>query len=179
MPDPSLHDSKRLEGNDQTPTTVETTLENKLDNMSVLQIIPPGHVLVPAWKRALSGSIFLLSGVLVAASILAARSRLVRSISYVRPSKETSGLPPSIYIQTASHPKEFGKSYAIKDCWLASNAPSTETRMMLEIKDNGRWVLNMRGARIANKLASEDRTVARNTMLKAWKSVQGPTRRLP
>jgi hypothetical protein len=46
---------------------------------------------------------------------------------------------------------------------------------MLEIRDHGKWVLDLRGAKIANRVAPEDRTLARSTMLKTWKSVNGST----
>ena len=154
MPDPNLQHSPPEE-----PT------KNKPNKLSRLQIIPPGHVLVPAWKRALSGSLFIISGIVVAANILATRSRIVRSISYFR----TPGMPPSIYVQTASHPMRLGNSYAVKDCSLA---PSSKDQLMLEIKDRGKWVLDMRGAKIANKLAPEDRTLARSTMLRTWNVVE-------
>jgi hypothetical protein len=164
MPDPAL----QVEGNDARPAVGEL----RPSALSMLQIIPPGHVLRPAWQRALSGSLFIVSGVVVAASILAARSRVVRCISYVRASKETPGVPPSIYIQTAGHSRKLGNAYPIKDCRLA---PSNEDRLMLEIRDHGKWVLDLRGAKIANRVAPEDRTLARSTMLKTWKSVNGST----
>lgn len=161
MPDPNLQNS--------TPETEDKPNTNKL---SMLQIIPPGHVLVPAWKRALSGSIFIFSGIIVAASILATRSRVVRSVSYFRP----PGMPPSVYVQTASHSMKFGNSYAVKDCWLS---PSNADQLMLEIKDQGKWMLDMRGAKIANKPAPEDKILARSTMLRTWKAVEGPTKAFP
>jgi hypothetical protein len=170
MPDPNIQNSALPEGTPAATAAVECTTANEptTNKLSMLQIIPPGHVLVPAWKRALSGSLFIVSGIIVAASILATRSRVVRSVSYFR----TPGLPPSIYVQTASHRMKWGNSYAVKDCWLS---PSTEDQMMLEIKDQGKWVLDMRGAKIANKQAPEDKMLARSTMLKTWKTIEGST----
>jgi hypothetical protein len=47
MPDPAL----QVEGNDARPAVGEL----RPSALSMLQIIPPGHVLRPAWQRALSG----------------------------------------------------------------------------------------------------------------------------
>jgi len=71
---------------------------------------------------------------------------------------------------------KFGNSYAVKDCWLS---PSNADQLMLEIKDKGKWVLDMRGAKIANKPAPEDKILARSTMLRTWKAVEGPTKAFP
>ena len=164
MPDASVQDA---EGNHVPPAVSRRT-----DTLwSKLQVIQPGHVLVPAWKRALSGSVFIFSGMLVAASILAARSRVVRCVSYARSSKETPG--PSIYLQTASHSRTLGYSYPVKDCWLR---PWNENQLMLEIKEQGKWVLDVRGAKIGNEVGWEDRTLGRSTMLKTWKAVNGAVR---
>lgn len=167
MPDPSIQDA---EGNRVLTQAPPAAVSHRPETMwSKLQIIQPGHVLVPMWKRALSSSFFVFSGVLVAASILAARSRVVRCISYVRASPGG----PSIYLQTASHSRKLGYSYPVRDCWLR---PANENQLMLEIKDQGKWVLDVRGAKIANELASDDRTLARSTMLKTWKDVDGSIR---
>lgn len=171
MPDPRLQlqpaaDTKLVEKN-------ASMSETKKDSF---QFIPPGHVLVPAWKRALSGSLFIITGVVVAGSILAARSRIVRSLSYVRASKETPSAPPSIFIQTASHPMKFGNAYAVKNCSLL---PSTADQMMVEIKDHGKWVLDMRGAKISGRLAPEDKKSARSLMLKTWKTMNGSIHPIP
>jgi len=84
-------------------------------------------------------------------------------------------MSPSVYVQTAGHPRRLGNSYAVKDCWLT---PLNEVQLMLEIKDQGKWVLDMRGAKIANKPV-QDRTLARSTMLRTWKAVEGPTKAFP
>src|SRR6266540_3446046 len=161
MPDPALQQQS-----DPTPTKVTgapTRATEKKRNM--FQIIPPGHVLVPAWKRAISCSMFIIAGIVVAGGILAARNRIVRTISYVRASKETPGAPPGIYLQTASHPMKFRNVYAVKNCRLL---PSTQEQMMLEIKDHGKWVLDMRGAKIGGRPVPEDKILSRSTMLKTW-----------
>lgn len=160
MPDPRLQGSNPAEKNIHTP---------EAEKSSKFQIIPPGHVLVPAWKRALSGSLFVIAGVVVAGSILAARSRIVRTLSYSRASRES---PPSVYIQTASHPMKFGNVHAVKDCSLL---PSSADQMMVEIKDHGKWILDMRGAKISGRPAPGDKTSARSLMLKTWKAMNGST----
>ena len=162
MPDPGLQDSNAAE-----KTRIHTP---EVEKSNKFQIIPPGHVLVPAWKRALSGSLFIIAGVVVAGSILAARSRIVRTLSYVRASRESPGAPPSIYIQTASHPMKFGNAHAVKDCSLL---PSSADQMMVEIKDHGKWILDMRGAKISGRPAPGDKTSARSLMLKTWKAIYG------
>jgi len=169
MPDPDQKDATNTKVTGATPPR-PTEKEN------MLQIIPPGHVLVPSWKRAISCSMFIITGVVVAGSILAARNRIVRTISYVRASKETPGVPPGIYLQTASHPMKFGNAYAVKNCWLL---PSSQEQMMLEIKDHGKWVLDLRGAKIGGRPPSKDKTLSRSLMLKTWKAIDGSTQQPP
>jgi len=156
MPDHDQKDTTNTKVTGAIPIPPRPTEEN------MLQIIPPGHVLVPAWKRAISCSMFIITGIVVAGSILAARNRIVRTISYVRASKETPGVPPGIYLQTASHPMKFGNAYAVKNCWLL---PSSQEQMMLEIKDHGP--------------PSKDKTLSRSIMLKTWKAIDGSTQRPP
>ncbi|KAF9525073.1 hypothetical protein CPB83DRAFT_860243 [Crepidotus variabilis] len=160
MPDPELEENG---GTKKSPPRDESNKGN------IFQVVPPGQVLQPEWKRALSGSFFIVSGFIVAGSILAARARIVRSISYVR---ATPGVPSSIYLQTASQGMKFGHAYPIRQSVLL---PSSQDQMMLEVKEHGKWVLDMRGSKIGNRLASPERTAARSAMLKLWKSVDGST----
>ena len=170
MPDHDQKDTTNTKVTGAIPIPPRPTEEN------MLQIIPSGHVLVPAWKRAISCSMFIITGIVVAGSILAARNRIVRTISYVRASKETPGVPPGIYLQTASHPMKFGNAYAVKNCWLL---PSSQEQMVLEIKDHGKWVLDLRGAKIGGRPPSKDKTLSRSIMLKTWKAIDGSTQQPP
>lgn len=159
MPDPEL------EENGGTKRSIPPPEDEKQGN--IFQVVPHGHVMQPEWKRALSSSFFLAAGLVVAGSILAARSRIVRTISFTR---AAPGTPSSIYLQTASQGMKFGNAYPIRECALV---PSSQDQMMLQVKERGKWVLDLRHAKVGNRLVPDDRTLARSMMLKTWRDIGG------
>ena len=95
------------------------------------------------WRSAFC-LIHFMSGCAVAGSILAFRSRVVRSISVSqRSTNPTVGL--RLYLETAGHPLHHGHEIFLKRCKLVE---SMNKQLSIEVKDHGRWLLNLRGASI-------------------------------
>ncbi|CAA7267278.1 unnamed protein product [Cyclocybe aegerita] len=130
------------------------------------EVVPPKMVLRPAWQRASTGVLFFISGFAVAGFVLAARSRLVNSLTYVR------GPRPQIFLQTPNHHPNYGLQFALKDCSLI---PGNSEQMVLDTRTQGRWVLNVRGAILNGRPGPMEKERARSKLISTWKSIQGST----
>jgi len=135
------------------------------------QRISEGHVLAPAWQRGLSCAAFLCGGMAVAYGLLSARSSIVRTVSYLKPTP-TGTVPTQVFIQSASHPRTHGYAFDLEECVLR---PSNNNQLVLQTESQGMWVLDIRRAKILGKPAPEDNTLARVKILKAWKDIDGLT----
>lgn len=117
----------------------------------------------PVWKRSVFCLVHFMSGCVVAGSILATRSRVVRSITFSQPSTNpTAG--PRLYLETAGHPLNHGYEIYLKRCKLVQ---WKNRQLSLEVKDHGRWLLNLPGASI-NGAAALSPSLNYDSMMKAW-----------
>ncbi|KAF8155993.1 hypothetical protein B0H34DRAFT_715723 [Crassisporium funariophilum] len=123
-------------------------------------------ILQPLWKRGPACMLHFMSGCVVAGSILAFRSRVVRSVSIVQTSK-AANTAPRVYVQTASHPPNFGHEFPLRWCLLKKRS---DAQLIFDVQNQGRWLLDMRGASINGRPPSAAPEVARTSMLGAWKS---------
>ena len=120
---------------------------------------PDERVLQPIWRRSAFCFVHFLSGCAVAGSILAARSRVVRSITVSQHStKPMAGL--RLYLETAGHPLHHGHEIYFKRCTLLE---MRNKRLFFEVKDYGRWFLDLRGAS-----ATLSPSLNYDSMIKAW-----------
>ena len=122
-----------------------------------------GPVMQPAWRRGAFCFIHFLSGCVVAGSILAARSRVVRSVTVSQRSKDPM-VAPRLYLETASHPINHGYEIYLKRCKLIE---CKNRQLSFEVKDHGRWLLNLPGASI-NGAAALAPSLNYDSMMKAW-----------
>ena len=131
-------------------------------------------VLQPVWKRSAFCLIHFISGCVVAGSILAARSRVVRSITVSqRSTNPMVGL--RLYLESAGHPLHHGHEIYIKRCKLVE---WKNRQISLEVKDHGRWLLNLRGASI-NGAAALSPSLNYDSMMKAWQMLRQPPSDIP
>ena len=128
---------------------------------------PDKPVLQPVWKRSAFSLIHFMSGCVVAGSILAARSRVVRSITVSQPSTNPM-VGPRLYLETASHPLHHGYEIYLKRCKLVE---WKNRHISFEVKDHGRWILDLRGASI-NGAATLSPSLNYDSMMKAWQMVR-------
>jgi len=124
-------------------------------------------VLQPVWRRSLFCLVHFMSGCVVAGSILAGRSRVVRSITVSqRSTNPMVGL--RLYLETAGHPLNHGYEIYLKRCKVVE---WKNKQLSLEVKDHGRWLLNLRGASI-NGAAALSPSLNYDSMMKAWHMVR-------
>ena len=120
-------------------------------------------VLQPVWKRSAFCLVHFMSGCAVAGSILAARSRVVRSITVSQRSTDPNvGL--RLYLETAGHPLNHAHEFYLKRCKLVE---WKNNKVSIEVKDHGRWLLDLRGASI-NGAAALSPSLNYASMVKAW-----------
>lgn len=121
--------------------------------------------------RSAACLIHFLSGCAVAGSILATRSRVVRSMTVVsqHPTNSTAG--PRLYLETAGHPENYGYEIYLKRCKLVE---WKNNRLSLEVKGQGRWLLDMRGASINGASVYAAPSLSRDYMLRAWQMARQP-----
>ena len=104
----------------------------------------------------------------VAGSILAARSRVVRSIIVSqRSTNPMVGL--QLYLETASHPINHGHEIYLKRCKLIER--KNRQLLSFEVKDHGKWLLDLRGASI-NGMPALSPSLNYDSMMKAWQMVR-------
>ncbi|KAF8814665.1 hypothetical protein BYT27DRAFT_7129537 [Phlegmacium glaucopus] len=134
------------------------------------------RVLQPVWRRGAFCLLHFMSGCVVAGSILAARSRVVRSITIPKLSTTTIGGPmvgPRLYLETAGHPLNHGYEIYLERCKLSES--KNKQQLSFEVKDHGRWLLDLRGASI-NGAAALPPSLNYDSMMKAWQLArQRPT----
>jgi hypothetical protein len=138
-------------------------------------------ILQPVWKRSPFCLIHFMSGCAVAGSILAARSRFVRSITVSqRSTNPMVGL--RLYLETAGHPLHHGHEIYLKRCKLVE---SINKQLSFEVKDHGRWLLDLRGASINGAPATLSPSLNYDSMMKAWQVLRQrpsdtfPTSKIP
>jgi hypothetical protein len=120
-------------------------------------------VLQPVWKRSVFCLVHFMSGCVVAGSILAARSRVVRSITISqRSTNPMVGL--RLYLETAGHPLNYAHEIYLKRCKLVK---WKNNKLSIEVKDHGRWLMDLRGASI-NGAAALSPSLNYDTIVKAW-----------
>ena len=126
------------------------------------------RVLQPVWRRSVYCLIHFMSGCAVAGSILAARSRVVRSISVSqRSTNPMVGL--RLYLETAGHPLHHGHDINLKRCSLVE---PMNKQLSLEVNDHGRWLLNLRGASINGAPATLSPSLNHDSIVKAWQIIR-------
>jgi len=124
-----------------------------------------GRVLQPVWRRSAFCLLHFMSGCVVAGSILAARSRVVRSIT--APKRSTDPMVgPRLYLETAGHPINHGYEIYLKRCKLIE-WKKNKREASFEVKDHGRWVLDLSGASI-NGAAALPPPLNYDSIMKAW-----------
>ena len=151
--------------NHKKDATIETEMVSESDE----------PVLQPVWKRSAFCFIHFLSGCAVAGSILAFRSRVVRSISVSQISTNPM-VDLRLYLETAGHPHHHGHEVSFKRCTLVG---STNKQLFIEVKDHGRWLLNLRGASINGAPAVLSPSLNYDSMIKAWQIIRQRSNTLP
>ena len=144
--------------------------DHKEDATNETEIISESDkpVLQPVWRRSAFCFIHFMSGCAVAGSILAARSRVVRSITVSqRSTNPMVGL--RLYLETASHPLHHGHEIFLKRCKLVE---SLNKQLSIEVKDHGRWLLDLRGASINGAPATLSPSLNYDSMMKAWQIIR-------
>jgi len=134
---------------------------------------PPARTSIPFWKRAAWTGFHVIGGCVAASLILATRSRLVRTITYLPPARKGSKgpkSPPRIHMETAAHPYGFGLEALLQDCRLAVGREG-DTSLKFKIKDQGHWIASLVGAKINGQPVSYKREEAREHILKSWKRI--------
>ena len=125
-------------------------------------------VLQPVWLRSTFCFLHFMSGCAVAGSILATRSRVVRSITVSqRSTNPMVGL--RLYLETANHPRCHGHEVFLKRCNLVE---LTNKQLFIEVKGHGRWPLNLRGASINGAPATLSPSLNYDSMIKAWQLIR-------
>ena len=124
--------------------------------------------LQPVWRRSVFCLLHFMSGCAVAGSILAARSRVVRSITVSQRSTNPKiGL--RLYLETANHPLQYGHEIYLKRCNLVE---SINKKLSIEVKDHGRWFMDLRGASINGAPATLSPSLNYDSMIKAWQTIR-------
>jgi hypothetical protein len=134
---------------------------------------PPTRTPIPFWKRAAWTGFHVIGGCVAASLILATRSRLVRTITYLPPARKGSKgpkSPPRIHLETAAHPYGFGLEVPLQDCLLAVGREG-DTSLKFKIKDQGHWIVSLVGAKINGQPVSHKPAEGREHILKSWKRV--------
>lgn len=126
-----------------------------------------GPVMQPIWRRSAFCFLHFMSGCVVAGGILAARSRVVRSITVSQHSADPM-VGRRLYLETAGHPINHGYEIYLKRCKLME---WKNRQLSFEVKDHGRWLLNLRGASI-NGAAALPPSLNYDSMVKAWQTVR-------
>ena len=144
--------------NHKKDATVETEMVSESDE----------PVLQPVWKRGGFCFIHFMSGCAVAGSILAFRSRIVRSIT-VSQILTNPTVDLRLYLETAGHPQHHGHEVPLKRCTLVG---STNKQLSIEVKDHGRWLLNLRGASVNGAPAVLSPSLNHDSMIKAWQIIR-------
>ena len=125
-------------------------------------------VLQPVWKRSAFCLIHFMSGCAVAGSILAARSRVVRSITVSQRSPNPK-VGVRLYLETANHPLHHGHEIYLKRCNLVE---SINKKLFFEVKNHGRWFLDLRGASINGAPATFSPSLNYDSMIEAWQIIR-------
>ena len=125
-------------------------------------------VLQPVWRRSAFCFVQFMSGCAVAGNLLATRSRIVRSITVAqRSTNPMVGL--QLYLETASHPINHGHEIYLKRCKLIER--KNRQLLSFEVKDHGKWLLDLRGASI-NGMPALSPSLNYDSMMKAWQMVR-------
>lgn len=125
-------------------------------------------ILQPVWKRSAFCFIHFMSGCAVAGSILAMRSRVIRSISVSQRSTNPM-VGPRLYLETAGHLLHHGHEISLKRCSLVE---SRNKQLSIEVNDYGRWLLDLRGASIDGAPATLSPSLNYDSMIKAWQIIR-------
>jgi hypothetical protein len=73
-----------------------------------------------------------------------------------------------LYLETASHPIHHGYEIYLKRCKLIERK---NRQLSFEVKDHGRWLLDLRGASI-NGTPALSPSLNYDSMMKAWQMVR-------
>ena len=128
---------------------------------------------IPFWKRAAWSGFHVIGGCVAASLILATRSRLVRTVTYLPPARKGSKGPktkPRIHLETASDPYGFGTEVPLQDCLLAMGKEG-DWKLKFKIKDQGYWVAPVTGAKINGQPVPPKLEDARDHILSSWKRI--------
>jgi hypothetical protein len=147
--------------------TIAAADHKKDETKMVSESDKPTSSLQPVLRGAFC-FIHFMSGCAVAGAILAARSRIVRSITVSqRSTNPMVGL--RLYLETAGHPLHHGHEIFLKRCKLVE---STNKQLSIEVKDRGRWPLDLRGASINGGPATLSPSLNHDSMIKAWQIIR-------
>ncbi|KAF9484629.1 hypothetical protein BDN70DRAFT_849185 [Pholiota conissans] len=125
--------------------------------------------LQPVWKKTIFSGMFVLSGAMFGAAILASRSRVLRALTFSRGGTGAKR-PGTLYLQTASHTKGFGIALPVEKCSIISGqAPS---RLLIKVTGMGVWQLDLNEATINGKKPAKGQ-IDRIGMLRTWNSIGG------
>jgi len=166
------HDSKPAAA-DAKDTTTTTSAGSSSNAVAATPDAPPTPKFIPFWKRAAWSGFHLIGGCVAAGLILATRSRLVRTVTYLPPARKGSKGPkskPRIHLETASDPYGFGLEVPLQDCLLAMGKEG-DWKLKFKIKDQGYWVAPVTRAKINGQPVPPKLEDARDHILSSWKRI--------
>ncbi|TFK45110.1 hypothetical protein BDQ12DRAFT_621735 [Crucibulum laeve] len=121
----------------------------------------------PAWQRAGVAASFFILGTGMAGALLFARSRVIRSFTFVQPAAGTNApADRKIFIQTTNNPRDTGMVLPFRHCFLSEGRNVQE--MIMQIRgQRGSWDMGLKHAKINGEPATTYQ--ARTAILEAWK----------
>ena len=134
---------------------------------------PPTPKSIPFWKRAAWSGFHVLGGCIAASLILATRSRIVRTVTYLPPARKGSKGPkskPRIHLETAAHPYGLGLEVPLQDCLLGVGKEG-DSKLKFMIKGQGHWIAPVMGAKVNGEPVPPTLVDAREHILKSWKRI--------
>jgi len=158
---------------DSKPVAADATSANANAAVAESPDAPPTPKSIPFWKRAAWSGFHILGGCIAASLILATRSRIVRTVTYLPPARKGSKGPkskPRIHLETAAHPYGLGLEVPLQDCLLGVGKEG-DSKLKFIIKGQGHWIAPVMGAKINGELVPPTLVDAREHILKSWKRI--------